>query len=408
VFRQVPISGLHEDPANARKHPDRNRATVRASLQEFGQVEALVVEKGTGRVVGGNCRLRELRALGVEEVMVAEVDLHGIDATRLGLVLNRSAEIAEWDDEALTALLKSLDEEDALAGLGWDDGELAALLADVEPAIEPSDGDDDAPEPADGPPDSQPGEVYGLGPHRLVCGDCRDALVWEALLGKERLRMVWSDPPYGVAIVGGTKDPRSPRFADGKTIENDDLDAAGLRQLLTDALGMAAAHCEKGAAWYVAAPPGPLHNIFGDVLNKLGIWRRSIVWLKDSFVFGRGDYHYRHEPIFYGWVPGAAHYFIDDHTQDTVHECPRPKRSEEHPTMKPVALVTRHVENSSKPRWLVGDPFAGSGTTLIACALTGRVARCIELDPRYCDVIRRRWFRFAMEHKIDPGPGALE
>ena len=148
--------------------------------------------------------------------------------------------------------------------------------------------------------------------------------------------------------------------------------------------------------------------MYGEVLIALDVWRRSLIWLKDIFAFGRGDYHYRHEPIFYGWRPGAAHYFIDDRTQDTVLEFPRPKRSEEHPTMKPVALVERCLMNSSRAGEMVLDPFGGSGTTLIACAQTGRVARLIELDPGYCDVIRRRWTRWAKANNQDPGPGALE
>jgi len=148
-FKRVPIDTLHEDPANARRHPERNRAAVRSSLSEFGQVEALVVQRGTGRVIGGNCRLGELRALGVEEVQVAEVDLHSIDATRLALALNRTAEIAEWDTDGLTALLKSLDDEDALGGLGWDDAELELLLEGAGAV-----GDDEWGAAAGGLPDS--------------------------------------------------------------------------------------------------------------------------------------------------------------------------------------------------------------------------------------------------------------
>jgi len=142
--KKVAIDSLHEDPANARTHPERNRSAVRASLKEFGQVEALVVERGTGRVIGGNCRLGELREMGVEDVLVSEVDVHGIDATRLGLVLNRSAETAAWDDGALTAILKALDDEDALAGLGWDDKEIDALLKDD---TLPTEGDADVNDP---------------------------------------------------------------------------------------------------------------------------------------------------------------------------------------------------------------------------------------------------------------------
>lgn len=151
-----------------------------------------------------------------------------------------------------------------------------------------------------------------------------------------------------------------------------------------------------------------LHLPFAITLYELGVWRQTLTWLKHHFVFGRRDYHYRHEPIFYGWTPGAAHYFVDDRTQDSVLEFDRPSRSPEHPTMKPVALVQKCIENSSKPGWLVGDPFGGSGTTLIACAQSGRVARLIELAPRYCDVIRRRWTKFATSAGVDPGAGALD
>jgi DNA modification methylase len=151
------------------------------------------------------------------------------------------------------------------------------------------------------------------------------------------------------------------------------------------------AFCRAGAACYVAAPARPLHSIFANVLKELGVWRQTLNWVKDSLVLGRSDYHYRHEPIFYGWKEGAAHYFVDDRTQDTVWEIPRPRRSNEHPTMKPVALVERAITNSSRPGNIVCDPFGGSGTTLIAAEATGRAARLLELSPQYVDVIVKRW-----------------
>lgn len=262
---------------------------------------------------------------------------------------------------------------------------------------------------ADAAADSRPGMVYELGPHRLVCGDSRDPAVWAQLLpGGERLQLVWTDPPYGVSIAGGPKDARNARFASGDTIANDDLNADELQVFLRAAFAVLFASTAPGAAWYVAAPAGPLFGVFGAELSALDVWRHTLVWVKQHFVFGRCDYHYRHEAIFYGWTPGAAHYFVDDRTQDSVLEFDRPSRSPEHPTMKPVALVRKCIENSSKPGWLVGEPFGGSGTTLIACAESGRVARVIELAPRYCDVIRRRWTRYAREAGIDPGPGALD
>jgi len=136
--------------------------------------------------------------------------------------------------------------------------------------------------------------------------------------------------------------------------------------------------------------------------------KHVLVWVKDQFVFGRCDYHYRHESILYGWKEDAAHYFVPDRTQDSVFEFPRPKRSQDHPTMKPVELVARMVENSSRPGELVLDPFGGSGTTLIACAGLGRLAALMEIDPAYCDVIRLRWTAWAKSANLDLGPGALE
>lgn len=138
------------------------------------------------------------------------------------------------------------------------------------------------------------------------------------------------------------------------------------------------------------------------------VWRHTLVWVKNVLVIGRSDYHYRHESIFYGWTPGAAHYFVSERTHDSVLEFNRPTKSGDHPTMKPVELVEYCIGNSSKPGWIVGEPFGGSGTTLIACAKTGRIARVIEIDPRYCDVIRRRWTKYAISAGVDPGPGRLD
>jgi site-specific DNA-methyltransferase (adenine-specific) len=192
------------------------------------------------------------------------------------------------------------------------------------------------------------------------------------------------------------------------TIENDDLDPEALGALLEQALGALLERCKPGGAWYVAGPNnGDVGATFVRVLHALGVYRHQLIWLKPSLVLGRCDYHYRHEPIFYGWKPGAAHHFIEDRSQDTVHEFDKPSVSKEHPTMKPVDLVARHIENSSKPGWIVGDAFGGSGTTLLAAARTGRVARLVELDPRFADVIRDRWTRWAIEAGVDPGPGAL-
>lgn len=251
--------------------------------------------------------------------------------------------------------------------------------------------------------------------HRLACGDSRDEGLVLRLLddghgGTERVRMVWTDPPFGVVIVGGNHAlSREERLElGGKTIQNDNLSHEDLASLLRGALGLAARMCLPGASWYVAAPSGELLGIFFDVLRELQVWRHSLVWLKNSLVLGRCDFHYRHETILYGWVPGGAHYWCGRRDLDSIHEFDRPSRSEDHPTMKPVALVAFHIECSSEQGWLVLDPFCGSGTTLVACQQTGRRGRGVELDPKYADVIRRRMTRLLRERGLAAGPGALD
>ena len=166
--------------------------------------------------------------------------------------------------------------------------------------------------------------------------------------------------------------------------------------------------CKAGGAWYVAAPPGPLHLHFANWLQSKDILRACIIWVKDCMVLGHGDYHYKHEPIYYGWKPGAPHRATPDRTQVSVWEVARPKRSAEHPTMKPVELYERMMNNSTAPGELVLEPFGGSGTTLIAAAKTGRICRAMEIAPRYCDVIRRRWTKFAKDNNKPVGTGGLE
>jgi site-specific DNA-methyltransferase (adenine-specific) len=278
--------------------------------------------------------------------------------------------------------------------------------------IEPDGTEDDVPAIEDDV-HSQPGQVYELGPHRLVCGDCTDPKVWDAVVGDERLRCVWTDPPYGVGLNSDLNESSSPerikkQRKDGLVVSNDAMTPEDTAALWSDAFEQLQRVSEPGSAWYAAAAfRCDLWSDMVPVMAHFGC-TRMLVWVKDRFVLGRGDYHYRHEPIFHGWFGGAARLHPVPRDVDTVFECPRPEASKEHPTMKPVDLIRSMIENSSGTGWMVGDPFAGSGSTLIACAMTGRVARLIELDPRYCDVIRRRWTRWAIDHDVDAGSGALD
>jgi DNA modification methylase len=358
---------------------------VRESLRNNGQYRTPVTRllpDGRLQVLAGHTT----RLAAIAEGLPLRVDVIDADddaARRIVLADNRTAQLARYDEPLLLQLLDGGD----LTGTGWDEAAYKELLDehggenpfDFQPDGDPDDFDEDPPPE----PVTQPGDVWVLGPHRLVCGDSTDDRVWVTLLGGAQVDCVWTDPPYGVEYEGGTKD--------ALRIQNDTQ--AGLTKLLSGALGAAFRASKPGAAWYVAcADKGGCFDQFLDVLTELGVYRHQIIWVKDRFVLGHGDYHFRHEPVLYGWHPGAARLHpVEDRTQDTVWEIPRPQRSEDHPTMKPVELVTRALRNSTGRGWVVADPFGGSGTTLIAAHIEGRVARLIELGPGYCDVIGRRW-----------------
>lgn len=379
-------------PANPKKPTASEVQGVCESIQRFGFGAPIVARLANREIIAGHTRWKAATKLKLAEVPVRFLDLSENDAHLLALADNELG--ADWEPEALLAMLKELkDEERRLAG--WSDEEFAKLKGEKGGI----DGEDTEPGPLPTKPVSKPGERYELGPHVLVCGDSTEAASWDLLLGDERIDMVWTDPPYGVAYVGKTKD--------ALTIENDKLDPQKLRVFLDALFSQALRHCAKGAAWYVASPAGPLFGVFGAALEALGVWKHTLTWVKDQFVLGRCDYHYRHEPIFYGWEPNGPHLWAGGRKLDSILEFARPKRSTEHPTMKPPELIQHCIANSSRPDAIVADACGGSGSTLIAAAREGRRARLIELDPKYCDVIRKRWGDFARSAGVDAGPGAL-
>jgi hypothetical protein len=402
----VPIESLHLADYNPRRISKEAKRGLQHSITRFGLVQDVVVNRRNMRVVGGHQRVAAMTVAGQTDVPVTFVDLDDTEEKALNVALNSQLISGEFDSEKLASLIDeiSLNLPELFTELRFDE-----LIG--KPPMHTGDADN-APElDTAAPPDSVLGAVYELGPHRLICGSSTNPETWRALLGEERLQCVWTDPPYGLTVVSGSRadTPEQRRRDGGLEIQNDSLKPAALRAFLAEALGQCAAHCERGAAWYVAAHSGDLFGEFAHVLGREGldIWRHTLIWVKDRFSMGRSDYHYRHEAVFYGWVPGGAHYFVDARTHDTVFEVARPIRNDQHPTMKPVDLVRAHIRNSSKPGWLVGDAFGGSGTTLIASALEGMRARLVELDPRYVDVIRRRWTLWADEHGVDAGSGAL-
>jgi site-specific DNA-methyltransferase (adenine-specific) len=387
-----------------RRNPRKNTQAVddvARSIIAFGWGAPILVRGEDDRIIAGHTRAKaaeRLKQLWMRARTREREDWHP-DAIRtkdtgevpvrrkfglteaqcdaLAVADNKTGEKADWDDELLGSVLADLAEEGLIADLGLDPGELDRLLEGQEDDFGEEDLDSIPEVPKE--PRTKLGDVWTLGEHTLVCGDSQDASLWDGV----EVEMVWTDPPYGVAYVGKTKD--------ALTIENDKLDPEKLHQLLRNALGLACAATKPGGGWYVAAPPGPLHHHFGAVLRDLDIWRQYLVWDKGSLVLGHSDFHYQHEPIFYGWRPGAEHRFRGDRKQTSVLEFSKPTRSAEHPTMKPVELVEYCIKLSSLRGDMVADPFGGSGTTLIACERTVRRCFTIELDPRYCDVIVERW-----------------
>jgi len=384
-IERVEIGKLTGDPANARKHGERNIRTIVESLSRFGQQKPIVVDSSFC-VRAGNGTLEAARSLGWTHLDCVVTDLKGSDAIAYAIADNRTAELAEWDSGVLAATLEGLqfDDEALLAAAGFSEDELAELLKGIGAELDVEGGggvtEDEVPEPPVDPV-TKPGDLWTLGEHRVLCGDSTKAVDVERLMAGDTAAAVLSDPPYGVSYVGKTKDALE--------VHNDGRETLG--PLLRESLGLASGHCHAGGIWYIAAPPGPQFLEFAVVLTDMGIWRQTLVWAKQSLVMGHSDYHYQHEAIFYGWKPGAGHKAPPDRKQTTLWHYDRPTSSREHPTMKPVALFAKMIENSTTVGSLIYEPFCGSGTTLIAAEQLNRTCYGMEISPQYCDVIVNRW-----------------
>lgn len=378
----VPISEMIPWDQNPRKN-DAAVDKVAESIKRFG-FGSPILARSNGEVIAGHTRLKAAEKLGLDRVPVRYLDLDPADAHLLALADNKLGEIAEWDETLLAEILKDLDPEDAaLAGFGAE--ELEDLLSELEgPAAFLTDPDD-APEVPE-EPITKTGNLWILGRHRLLCGDGTRAEDVERLMDGQKANMVFTDPPYNVDYVGKTKD--------ALRIQNDSMSDADFFRFLLAAYECMLTHTELGGAIYVCHADSEGTNFRKALVEAGWLLKQCLIWVKSAFVMGRQDYHWQHEPILYGWVPGAAHKWHGDRKQSTVWNVDRPNRSEAHPTMKPVELVERALANSSGRGDKVLDLFGGSGTTLVACEKNGRSAYLMELDPHYCDVIIRRWEQF--------------
>lgn len=302
------------------------------------------------------------------------------------IVDNRLAENAGWDVEMLKTEFADLDDLGFdLSLLGFDESEIGDLLADTD-TTEPLTDPDEIPEPEETPV-TRTGDIWTLGNHRLMCGDSTNGADVALLMDGERADMVFTDPPWNVNY-GATHNPNWK----SRTIENDNMSTEDFREFLSSVFAQAAASSHCGAMVYVVMSAQEWGSLMQTMAEHDFHWSSTIIWKKDTLILSRKDYHTQYEPIWYGWLDGAARLHpLDDRTQSDVWEFDRPKRSDEHPTMKPVALVERAIENSSAKGNVVLDLFGGSGTTLIAAETTGRRCRMMELAPKFCDVIIQRW-----------------
>lgn len=404
----VDIDGLVPYGKNPRKGDVKK---IAESLEVNGQYKPIVVRAGTNEVLAGNHTLKAAKSLKWEKIAATFVDVDDDQAARIVLVDNRTSDLAEYDENALAELLASLPDAE---GSGFDQADIDSLIygLDQTPVETPSDADELPPQPD---PISKPGDVFNLGRHRVICGSATDPRDLEALLGDERADAMWTDPPYGVDYVGKT--------ADALTIKNDgaeDLDA-----LLTDAFAEAANVLRPGAPVYVAHSD-TRRVTFENTMRAAGLLvRQNLIWVKNTMVLGHSDYQWKHEPILEGAAPGEVEdggkshepilygfapngtgrlgrggpKWFGPNNATTVFEFPKPPRNAEHPTMKPTDLIIAMLTNSIRQDSdaIILDPFAGSGSTLIAAHYHGARGRMVELDPRYVDVICARYQKLTGE-----------
>ena len=361
---------------------------VAASINEFGYRNLIVIDS-KDVIINGDTRLRALLKLGFDEIDVILADDLTPDQVRaLRIADNRTGEIAEWDMEKLVVELLELKNVDFdLSVLAFDESELTKILNGDAPKAGQTDPDDVPALPE--VPVSRRGSIYSLGDHRMMCGDSTQAADVQALMQGCMADLWLTDPPYNVNYEG----------ENGVTIQNDNMEDSKFRTFLIDAFRAATAVMKPGSSFYIFHADSEGYNFRG-ACHDIGIQvRQCLIWVKNSLVLGRQDFHWMHEPVLYGWKDGAAHHWYNDRSQTTVMHFNKPQKSVLHPTMKPVEMLIYLIKNSTKSGAIAIDTFGGSGSTLIAAEQTGRKAYLMEIDEKFCDVIRQRWAEFVY------GPG---
>jgi DNA modification methylase len=379
-----PIDRLIPYARNSRTHSDAQIAQIAASIKEWGFTTPVLVDE-SGGIIAGHGRTLAARKLGLKAIPVV-IAIGWTDAQKRAYVIadNKLALNAGWDNELLAMELAELD------ALGFD-FELTGFSDEEIKALMPVDATEGLTDPDDAPavqgnPVTVLGDVWVMGNHRLLCGDSTSVDDLARLTQGTLVDMWLTDPPYNVAYEGKTKDSLK--------IKNDNMGDDQFRQFLRDAYTAADTVMKPGAVFYIWHADLEGYNFRGAAKDAGWTVRQCLIWKKSSMVLGRQDYQSKHEPCLYGWKDGAGHLWAADRKQTTILEFDKPARNGEHPTMKPVALFEYQLLNNTKGGDIVLDSFGGSGTTLIAAEKNGRTAMIMELDPRYCDVIVKRWQDF--------------
>lgn len=391
-IQKIKIESLKPAEYNPRKDlkpEDEEYQKIKKSITEFGYVAPIIINSNM-TVIGGHQRLKVLKELGYTEVECVVVDLDQKKEKALNIALNKIS--GDWDNDKLEELLAELKQTDIdmdITGFSFD--EVDEILKDITGSKEDDFDLDQALNEIE-EPISKRGDVWILGKNRLMCGDSTQKEDVIHLMNSQEADMLLTDPPYNVDYEGKT--------SEALKIENDNMSETEFYNFLLDSFKNMFDSIKYGGSAYVfhADTEGlNFRNAFKSCGFKLA---QCLVWVKNTFVMGRQDYQWRHEPILYGWKPGAGHYFVNNRKQSTVLEFDKPSRNAEHPTMKPVDLLVYLIKNSSKENDLILDLFGGSGSTLIAAEQTQRRCYTMELDPKYCDVIIKRWENLTGEKAI--------
>lgn len=395
----VDIDKLIPYANNARTHNTEQIKLIQSSLREFGFINPVIIDDNYG-IIAGHGRVLAAKREGIVKIPCVKVN-HLSEAQKKAYILadNRLAELSEWDEEMLKIEIEELD------GLDFDMDLLGFDLDDFFSEEVNSDelaSEDDYEEPVPEEPHSKLGEIYQLGEHRLMCGDSTKAEDVQRLMDGKLADMLITDPPYNVDYHGGT--------VDRLTIQNDNMEDAQFRAFLADAFRCADGVMKPGAVFYIWHADSEGYN-FRSACRDIGwVVRQCLIWKKSSFVLGRQDYQWQHEPCLYGWKNGAGHLWASDRKQTTILEFEKPKKNEIHPTMKPVKLFDYQIRNNTKEKDVVLDLFGGSGTSIVACEQNGRICNMMELDPRYVDVVIDRWEKLTGKTAVllDSGSEASE